>query len=255
MKNWRDNFAFGFFTIVWALLTVPLTVMAILIAAPFLGPRRSFFTIGPLWARQMFWVAGIHWEVRGWESLPEAIRNQSQPVIFMSNHESQLDPNILINAIRVPAVYIAKKEVKYIPFVGWACMCAGVIWIDRGDRERAVQSIKDAAAKIRGGRNVVMFVEGTRTTTGELLPFKKGGFQLAMDAGVPIVPLATVGGFQTLPKGALRIRPGRYVIAFGEPVDTAAFARRDELMQEVRRQIEALIESTKHPDSSLITDN
>lgn len=245
MRNWRDNFVFGFFTLVWALLTVPITVVAILLAAPFLGPRKSFFTIGPLWARQMFWVAGIRWEVRGWENLPESIRNQNQPVIFMSNHESQLDPTILLSAIKVPAVYIAKKEVKYVPFVGWACLCAGVIWIDRGDRERAVQSIQDAAVKIRGGRNVVIFVEGTRTPTGDLLPFKKGGFQLAMDAGVPIVPVAAVGGFQTLPKGARRIRPGRYVIAFGEPVDTPAFSSREDLMQTVRGRIETLIADAK----------
>ena len=240
--NWRDNGAWGLFTILWAFLTVPLTVIAILLAAPFMGPRHAFFTIGPWWARQMFRVAGIALEVRGWQSLPEAIRTGEQPVIFMSNHESQLDPPLLVGAIPVPAVYIAKKEVKLIPFVGWAAMCAGVIFIDRSQREKAVRSLHEAALKIRGGRNVVIFPEGTRTRTGALLPFKKGGFSLAMDAGVPIVPLATVGGYQTLPPGALRIRPGRYIVNFGDPVDPGAFPQRDALMAEVRNQIVALRE-------------
>ncbi len=241
MQYWRQTFIWGCLTFLWTLLTVPLTVLGILVATPFLGPRKAFFTIGPLWARQMFWVSGISLERRGWEALPEDIRSTRQPVIFMSNHESQMDPPLLINAIPVPAVYIAKKEVKLIPFVGWAAMCAGVIWIDRGKRDRAIQSIKEAVEKIRRGRNVVIFVEGTRTHTGELLPFKKGGFQLAMDAGVPIVPLATVGGFQTLPWGTIFVRPGRYVVSFGEPVDTTSYTNRDELMQEVRVRIEALI--------------
>lgn len=245
MRSWRDNPVWGFFTLLWALLTVPLTVLGILVAAPFLGPRKSFFTIGPVWAKQMFWVCGVQWQTRGWEALPEDIRGGRQPVIFMSNHESQLDPPLLIAAIPVPAVYLAKKEVKFIPFVGWAAMCAGVIWIDRGDRDRAIRSIQDAIAKIRRGRNVVIFVEGTRTRTGELLPFKKGGFQLAMDAGVAIVPLATVGGYQTLPPGALRVHPGRYVVSFGAPVDTASYTNREDLMREVRSRIEALIADAK----------
>lgn len=235
--GWRDNPVWGLFTVVWALLTVPLTVIAILAAAPFLGPRRSFFTLAPFWARQMFKVAGITWEVRGWEGLPEDIRSGRRPVIFMSNHESQLDPPLLVAAIPVPAVYIAKQEVKLVPFVGWAAMCAGVIFIDRGNRERAVKSLHEAALKIRGGRNVVIFPEGTRTRTGDLLPFKKGGFALAMDAGVPIMPLATVGGFQTLPPGSLRIRPGRYVVSFGDPVDPNAFPQREALITEVRSRI------------------
>ncbi|MDE3245946.1 MAG: 1-acyl-sn-glycerol-3-phosphate acyltransferase, partial [Acidobacteriota bacterium] len=237
----RQTFLWGCFTILWAMLTVPLIVLGILLTTPFLGPRKAFFTIGPLWARQMFWVSGITLERRGWEALPEAIRSSRQPVIFMSNHESQMDPPLLINAIPVPAVYIAKKEVKLIPFVGWAAMCAGVIWIDRGNRDRAIKSIQEAADKIRRGRNVVIFVEGTRTRTGELLPFKKGGFQLAMDAGVAIVPLATVGGYQTLPRGSMFVRPGRYVVSFGEPVDTASYTSRDELMRDVRARIESLI--------------
>lgn len=241
MANWRDNAAWGFLTMIWGVLSVPLIVILILLAACVVGPHRAFWALGPWWHRQFFAFCGITARVTGWESVPEAIRSGAQPAIFMSNHQSQLDPPFLLGAIPVHAVYIAKKELKWVPFLGWAAAAAGAIFVDRSNRERAVASLHAAAMKVKGGRNVVIFPEGTRTTTGDLLPFKKGGFNLALDAGVPIVPVATVGGFRILPKGGRRVRPGHYEVRFGEPVDPAAFPGRDQLMAEVRRRMEALI--------------
>lgn len=240
MADWRDNPVFGLFTMIWALLSVFLTVVAILLGALVMGPHRAFWTIAPLWFKQMAALSGIRRRVEGWEHLPEDIRSGKQPVIFMGNHESQLDPPFLIGAIPVPSVFIAKKEVKLIPMVGWAAMCAGVIFIDRGARERAVKSLHQAAKEIRGGKSVSVFAEGTRTRTGELLPFKKGSFVLAQDAGVPIVPFGIHGAFRLLPPGAKRIRPGLYCLRFGTPVDPGAFPDRDQLMQAVRAQVEEL---------------
>ena len=238
---------------IWAGMLVPPIVFGILLAIPFLGRRRAFFTVGPLYARGLAWFCRMPIAVRGWERLPADIREGRQPVIFMSNHESQLDPPVLIGVLPLPAVYIAKKEVKYLPFIGWAAMVAGVIFIDRRDRERALRSIQEAALEIRGGKNVVIFPEGTRSRTGEMLPFKKGGFALAQEAGVPIVPLATLGGFQVLPHGALRIRSGRYDVVVGDPVDPATFQDREALMGEVRQRIQALqasIRSCASPETT-----
>jgi 1-acyl-sn-glycerol-3-phosphate acyltransferase len=226
---------------IWALATVPLTVIGILLAVPILGRRRAFYTVGPMFARGMAWFCHVPFTLRGWEQLPEDIREGRQPVIFMSNHESQMDPPILVAALPVPAVFIAKQELKYVPFIGWAGWAAGVIFIDRGDRERAIRSIREAAEQIRGGKNVVIFPEGTRSRTGQMLPFKKGGFALALEAGVPIVPMATVGGFKVLASGSLRIRPGRYTLLLGEPVHPADHADRESLLKEVRSRIEALV--------------
>ena len=245
MANWRNTGLGGVVMVTWAAMAVPLTVFGILVAIPFLGRRRAFFTVGPWYARSVGWFCRMPIALQGWEHLPADIREGRQPVIFMSNHESQLDPPVLIGVLPLPAVYIAKKEVKYIPFVGWAAMVAGVIFIDRRDRERAIRSIHAAAMEIRGGKNVVIFPEGTRSRTGAMLPFKKGGFALAQEAGVPIVPLATVGGFRVLPPGSLRIRPGRYDVVVGEPVDPAAFPDRDTLAVEVRRRIETLVGSVR----------
>lgn len=241
MANWRNSGWGAVVMAVWGMVLVPVVVLGILLAVPFLGRRRAFFGIGPLYARGLGWFCRIPLGLTGWERLPAAVREGRQPVIFMSNHESQLDPPVLIGILPLPAVYIAKKEVKYLPFVGWAAWVAGVIFIDRRDRERAIRSIREAASQIRGGKNVVIFPEGTRSRTGEMLPFKKGGFALALDAGVPIVPMATVGGREVLPPGSLRLRPGKYVVAVGEPVDPAALADRDALMIEVRGRIEGLM--------------
>ncbi len=244
---WRSRWFWTIPVTVWGLFSLPLTAVAIILAAPFMGPRRSFWTLAPLWARIIFRLCGVKPTVLGWDELPEAIRAERQSVIFMSNHESNLDPPVLISAIPIPAVYLAKKEIKWMAPVGWAAMMAGTIFIDRSNRERAIHSLHLAAAEIRGGKSVVIFPEGTRTRTGKLLPFKKGGFIMAAEAGVQIVPLATVGGHRMLPPGAVHIRPGRYIVAFGAPVDPKAFGNRDALMAEVRTRIEALRELALQP--------
>ncbi|HEX7552749.1 MAG TPA: lysophospholipid acyltransferase family protein [Geothrix sp.] len=241
MTSWRDTGFGAVLMFLWAVLMVIVTALGILLAVPFLGRPRAFFAVGPMYARGMAWFCHIPFTLQGWERMPEAIREGRQPVIFMSNHESQMDPPVLIAALPLPAVYLAKKELQYFPFIGWAAWAAGVIFIDRGDRERALRSIHAAALEIRGGKSVVIFPEGTRSRTGQLLPFKKGGFALAQDAGVPIIPIATVGGFQVLPRGTLRFRPGRYLVLMGEPVDPADHPDRESLMTAVRSQIEALV--------------
>ena len=241
MGDWRSTGLGSALMFVWALVMVPITVIGILLAAPVLGPRRAFFTVGPFYGRAVAWFCRIPFSLEGWERMPTDIREGRQPVIFMSNHESQLDPPYFIAALPLPAVYIAKQELKLVPFIGWACWAAGVIFIDRRDRERARRSIDAACQQIRGGKSVVIFPEGTRTPDGSLLPFKKGGFALALDAGVPIIPLAIVGSRGILPKGSVRLRPGRFRILVGDPVTPGDFADKDLLSAEVRGRIEALL--------------
>jgi len=242
VNGWRGRWFWTLPVTAWGLLSLPLTAVAILLAAPFLGGRRAFWTVAPLWARIIFRLCASAPTLIGWDDLPEAIRLEREPVIFMSNHESNLDPPVLISAIPIPAVYLSKKELMWMFPVGWAAKMAGTIFIDRSNRERAINSLHQAAAEIRGGKSVVIFPEGTRTRTGQLLSFKKGGFVMAEEAGVRIVPLATVGGRTMLPPGAVHIRPGRYVVAFGAPVDPKAFDGRDALITEVRKRITDLRE-------------
>ncbi len=242
MGGWKSSWPWRVTVTAWGLLSLPLTAVAIIAGAPFLGPKRSFWFFGPLWSRSIFLFFGMHNEVIGWEDLPEDIRQGRQPVIFMANHESALDPPVLMGSLPIPAVYLAKKELKWMVPVGWAAMMAGTIFIDRSNREKAVASIATAAREIRGGKSVVLFPEGTRTRTGELLPFKKGGFALAVDAGTPIVPLGIGGAYYMLPPGRLLVRPWKYTIAVGEPVDPARYETKEELLADVRSRIESLRE-------------
>ncbi|HNX95881.1 MAG TPA: lysophospholipid acyltransferase family protein [Holophaga sp.] len=249
MARFRNSWIVGILMVAWGLFALGLTGLCIVIAAPFMGGKRAFFSIGPRWARHLFRLCGVPLRVRGWEALPEDIRAERRPVIFMSNHESNLDPPVLIAAIPIPAVYISKKELKWVPLVGWAAQLGGVIFIDRSNRERAIHSIQKAAQEIRDGKSVVIFPEGTRTRTGALGRFKKGGFAMALDAGVPIVPLATVGGFTVMPPGTIRIHEGTYTLAFGSPVDPAEFSDRDALMHEVETRIARLVQEVRSQDA------
>ena len=245
MKKLRLTKFWGVVGTTWALISVAFFGAAILLSAPFVGAKRAFFGIGKWWIRQQLWLCGGSWSSRGWENLPENIRDGSQPAVFVSNHESFLDPPMLMGAIPVPAVYIAKKEVKRMPFVGWVAWAAGMIFIDRSNPEKAAETIEEAAMQIRQGKNAVIFPEGTRTRDGRIGRFKKGGFSLAMKAGVPIVPLATVGGWDVLPRGALRFRPAAIHVVFGETVFPDRFETKESLISEVERQIREMAEKVE----------
>ena len=241
MKNIRGTNIWGLFCSLWALFTLMLVGATILFLAPFIGAKRAFFGIGKLWVRQQLWLCGGSWSSTGWENLPENIRNGSQPAIFMSNHESYLDPPMLMGAIPVHAVYIARKGVRRMPFVGWIAWAAGTIFIDQDNAKKIALSIARAAERIKQGNSVVIFPEGSRTRDGKVGKFKKGGFTLAAKAGVPIVPLATVGGWEVLPRGAIRPRAANIKVIFGSAVYQEDYPTREALMDEVERQIRALV--------------
>lgn len=225
----------------WGILSALAVALAIILLAPFGLSRRAFFRLSAAWVRQQLALCGVAWSVEGWEALPQAIRDGQQPVVFMPNHASLLDPPFVLTALPLHPVFIAKKEIRLIPLVGWAVACAGMIYIDRGSRERAVASLKQAAQQVRAGKSVVIFPEGTRTRDGGLLSFKKGGFHLAADAGVPIVPVGIQGAFEVLPKGTYLLNPGRIRVAVGTPIPATEHPDREALMAAVRSQIEALL--------------
>src|SRR3989441_4380122 len=167
--------------------------------------------------------------------------NPSQPGVYVANHQSQFDIPALVVAMPTDFRIVAKRELLYIPIFGWALWLAGFIFIDRADREKAIRRLDRTVRTIRRGTSVVVFVEGTRSTDGRLLPFKKGGFVLALKAGVPIVPVSIRGGLGILPKGSLRVKPGTIDIVFGAPVPTSAYSldTREDLIATVRERIAA----------------
>jgi 1-acyl-sn-glycerol-3-phosphate acyltransferase len=143
--------------------------------------------------------------------------------VFIGNHTSLFDPPLMISTLPCQPVFIAKRELARVPFLGWVIWLADFIFLDRGNRQASLESLQRAAQQIRSGQSIVAFPEGTRSRDGQLLPFKKGAFALAFEAGVCVVPFAIEGGTEILPKGAWRVKGGPYRITVGEPLEPANF--------------------------------
>ena len=191
------------------------------------------------WARR-FWSPGAA-VISGCDLTehPGFVPEPGKPYIFMMNHQSMFD--IVCAFIHVPVNlrFIAKKILKSIPFLGWYMTVTGMIFVDRRNREQALQSLAEACDKIRSGIPILVYPEGTRSKDGYVLPFKKGPFMFALQAGVPIVPVAINGSINILLSGSPFVRPGKVDIVMGDPIPTAGLTKndRDLLMKRVRDAI------------------
>src|ERR1700726_3200566 len=159
--------------------------------------------------------------------------------IFMSNHVSNLDPPITIPLIPRRTSVMVKKELFSYPILGRAMRMGSLVPVDRGNRDAGIEAVKAAKEVIGQGLNMTIFVEGKRSFDGELLPFKKGPFYLAMECGVPVVPVTIVGTHYAMPKKRFAIRPGRVKVIFHEPIEPKAFGSRECLMEKVRASIDS----------------
>jgi 1-acyl-sn-glycerol-3-phosphate acyltransferase len=168
-----------------------------------------------------------------------------QPYVLMSNHQSVFDVAAFIATWPVPFRFVAKRELTWIPFFGWALASGGHVIIDRSRRERAVESLERAAQRVRDGTPVIIFPEGTRSTSGGLLEFKSGGFHLALQAGVPVVPISVSGSRRITPKRSLRIESGCILIRYGAPIPTRGMTVGDR--QKLKEQVRAAIEAGLDP--------
>lgn len=192
-------------------LTFPIALSAI-ISTWFDQSGASYARHARFWGRLGIRLAGVRVTLSGQEHLPDG------PLIVMSNHASNFDILALQGFFPRPLSWIAKKELFSIPVFGHSMLRGGYIPLDRGDGRKALKSMDDAAERIRGGRSVIIFPEGTRTRDGRLLPFKRGGFLLAAKAGVPVVPVAIRGSYAINPGGALRLYGGAIEIRILPPV-------------------------------------
>ena len=181
-------------------------------------------------------MVGVRIEVRGMENL-EAGRNY----IFMANHTSNLDPPVLLPTIPGRCSVLVKKELFRVPVLGTGMKMVSLVPVDRSDREAAIESVNAATAVLRQGLNMLIFPEGTRSRDGKLLPFKKGPFHLAIDAGVFVAPVTLLGTYELWPKSQFALRPGRVAVVFHQPIDPRSYADRDALMKAVAETIESAL--------------
>jgi 1-acyl-sn-glycerol-3-phosphate acyltransferase len=178
--------------------------------------------LGRRWIACILWGCRIRVETEGLEHV-----DRHRPQIFMPNHQSALDVAAVLHAIPVGFRFVAKKEIKRIPFIGWAAVGGGHIIVDRGDNVQAVARLKEAAQRIRDGTNVIIFPEGTRSVTGAMREFKSGGFHLAIQSGVPIVPVSVSGSRRLTPKRSLKVKSGRLRVVIGAPIPTEGLGVED----------------------------
>jgi len=181
-------------------------------------------------------LAGVKIEVRGMERL-EAGRNY----IFMANHSSNLDPPVLLPTIPGRCSVLVKKEVFRVPILGTGMKMTSLVPVDRSDRESAIESVNAAIAVLRQGLHMLIFPEGTRSSDGRLLPFKKGPFHLAIDSGVFVAPVTLLGTYELWPKNAFALRPGTVAVVFHTPIDPRGYPDRDSLMKAVAETIESAL--------------
>lgn len=222
---------------------IPLTALFAVSASIFTlfdSSGRSYAFHARLWARLALGLNHTPVELRGTEYLPDG------PFILMSNHQSNFDILSLIATIPCRVYWIAKKELFDIPVFGPSMLRGGYIPLDRSDGRKALKSMENAATIIRQGSSVVMFPEGTRSRDGQLLPFKRGGFMLAVRAGVPVIPVTINGSGRVNPGGLIRLYSGKITLNLHPRIDLPAGMKKSEaeewLMERVRESIASGLE-------------
>ncbi|MBL9037447.1 MAG: 1-acyl-sn-glycerol-3-phosphate acyltransferase [Archangium sp.] len=207
-------------------------VLAALAIAVTLNPSRSLYVVQRVWSPVLLWAGGAKLEISGLEHL-----QVGKPYVFVSNHQSTIDIPALFVALPVDFRFAAKRSLKYVPFIGWYMTLAKFIYVDRANHPNALASLDIAGKQIRGGISVVMFCEGTRSEDLRILPFKKGPFALALNAGVGVVPITIEGSGRLMPKNSWNITPGPIRVRIGAPIDPAPFGTDLERLLRATRDI------------------
>ncbi len=193
--------------------------------------RRHWLYPSARWgARNWLRLSGMKVRVSGKENLDPA-----QPYVFIANHRSYLDTATVFNYLDRRIGLVAKKELLRVPILGYGMGYCNILAIDRSNNERAVQTMKEATDRLRGGTSFAVFAEGKRAGRDELLPFKKGGFYMAMEAGVPIVPLAIKNTDVLMGKGTGEARPGTIEMVILPPVETAGLSTDEDIERLIAR--------------------
>jgi 1-acyl-sn-glycerol-3-phosphate acyltransferase len=215
----------------WAIL-LPLAALVCFPWTLLTGNVSLLYRVGMWGAFTGVRLAGVRVQTIGLDKLDPA-----RTYIFMSNHVSNIDPPLMLPLIPRRTSVMAKKELFSYPLLGKTMRLGALVPVDRGNRDAGIAAVRAASAVIRQGINMFIYVEGGRSFDGKLLPFKKGPFYLAVESGVPVVPVTVSGTHYVMPKQRFSIRPGRVDVIFHETIEPKDFGSRECLMAKVRAAI------------------
>jgi 1-acyl-sn-glycerol-3-phosphate acyltransferase len=217
----------------WA-VAAPLAALIGFPATFLMGNVRVLYRLFMWGAWAGVWITGVRVETLGLDQF-----DQSRSYIFMTNHVSNLDPPIQVPLIPKRTSVMVKKELFKVPILGRSMRMGSMVPVDRGNRDAGIEAVRAAKAAVDQGLNMIIYVEGKRSFDGKLLPFKKGPFYLAMECGVPVVPMTIIGTHDAMPKGRFAIRPARVKVIFHPSIEPKDFGGRDSLMEKVRAAIDS----------------
>jgi 1-acyl-sn-glycerol-3-phosphate acyltransferase len=213
-----------------------IAIVAPLLIALVVITRNENFLYSPvrLFIRAGLAMAGVRVEVSGVERL-----DPKQTYIFTPNHQSLIEVPLFVTYLGRNPAYLGKKEIFKYPVFGYGIRLIGAVPVDRSNSAAAVESAKLATENLRRGKSYVVYPEGTRSRDGRMLPFKKGAFMMAIDAGVPVVPVTVSGATRIMPKAQVKVFPSTVRITIHEPISTEGYSKENvtELMQLARQKI------------------
>ena len=218
----------------WVVLSTIFWGLTAIITSFFTRTGNPVHIVARMWARSIMFASRIKVTVNGLANI-----DPTQSYVYMSNHQSNFDIPVLLAYLPVQFRWLAKAELFKIPIFGRAMRGAGYIKIDRYNQESAFESINEAARKMKNGVSAMIFPEGTRSRDGNIRSFKKGGFVMAVNASVPIVPIVLKGTWTIMDKSSLRINTGEVSLNILAPIATTGYTRetKDDLIKSVRAVI------------------
>jgi 1-acyl-sn-glycerol-3-phosphate acyltransferase len=208
------------YTISWSAGCISLALLVRLLGGG--RTRLPLRMASRLWAPGLLYGALARVQVEGLERV-----DWSRPHVFVANHQSIIDVCALFRALPVPLRFVLKQELASVPFIGWYARAMGMVFIERGQAREAASRLHSVVALVQGGDSLCAFPEGTRSRDGSVRPFKGGAFQVALQAGVPIVPIAIEGSGAVLPAAGFKVRPGMIRVRIGDPIPTAGLKPND----------------------------